>query len=250
MSRRTNKSEIQKAKKQKHNQQKQEHRAQPLLDRKEPTIFQREKILIVCEGTNTEPSYFRQFHLPNAVIEKMEVVGTGYNTLSLVEFAEKLKNSKYPDYEVWCVFDADPKPGNPQQLVNFTNAIKKAEALGYNVAYSNQAFEYWLILHFEDHQGTPMHRDLYYNKINKHIKLINKKAIYDKNSKTVTEDIFNILLGIDNKTKKSRQTLAIERASKIYNGHDHKNPEKEESSTTVFKLVVKLNNKDITEYDQ
>lgn len=42
-------------------------------------------ILIVCEGENTEPSYFEQFKLTSATI-----IGEGYNAVSLVKQAEKL----------------------------------------------------------------------------------------------------------------------------------------------------------------
>ena len=229
------------ANKKRHNEEKQNRRIAPVLERAEEARIQREKILIVCEGKNTEPSYFKQFRSPTTTIETLKIVGEGYNTLSLVERAEYLHNDTYSDYQVWCVFDADPKPDNPQQLINFNNAIKKAESLGYNVAYSHQAFEYWIILHFEDHQGGAMDRNLYYEKINKYLIAINPKAYYDKDSKIITEQIFNILLGIDSKIGKSRQNIAIERANKIYDRYDHLNPATEESSTTVFELVKKLN---------
>lgn len=54
--------------------------------------------------------------------------------------------------EIWCVFDADPKPSNPSQIMNFNSAIMLAEKQKFFVAYSHQAFEYWLLLHMDDHQ--------------------------------------------------------------------------------------------------
>ena len=229
------------ANKKRHNAEKQKRRIAPGLARAEEARPQREKILIVCEGKNTEPSYFKQFRSSTTTIETVKIVGEGYNTLSLVERAEYLHNETYSDYQVWCVFDADPKPDNPHQLINFNNAIKKAKSLGYNVAYSHQAFEYWIILHFEDHQGGAMDRHLYYDKINKYLAAINPKVVYNKDNKIITADIFNILSAIDPKTGKSRQEMAIERANKIYdNKGDNSNPAKEESSTTVFKLVNRL----------
>jgi RloB-like protein len=119
--------------------------------------------------------------------------------------------------------------------------IAKAALLGYQVAYSHQAFEYWLLLHFEDHQGGAMDRKLYHDKINKHLINLNFKSHYDKNQKNIDKKLFNILLGVDEKTGKSRQVLAIERARKIYERLDHSNPAQEESSTTVFQLVNRLN---------
>ncbi|MBF9019024.1 MULTISPECIES: RloB family protein [unclassified Oceanispirochaeta] len=50
---------------------------------------------------------------------------------------------------------------------DFNTAITNAESYGFKVAYSNQAFEYWLILHFNDHQGGSIHRDSYNSIINK-----------------------------------------------------------------------------------
>ena len=44
----------------------------------------KKRILIVCEGEKTEPNYFLCFRVSSAVVE---VVGEGYNTVSLVERA-------------------------------------------------------------------------------------------------------------------------------------------------------------------
>lgn len=81
-----------------------------------------------------------------------------------------------------------------------------------------------------------MHRDDYDSKINKLLKPYNLK--YDgAKSKIITEGIFELLEGIDEKTKKERKIIAIERAKRNLNHFDHSNPAKEESSTTVFRLV-------------
>lgn len=114
-----------------------------------------------------------------------------------------------------------------------------AEANNFGVAYSNQAFEYWIILHFDDHQGGGMHRDDYDDKINKLLKPFN--LAYDgKKSKVITDDVFELLDGIDEKTQKERKALAIHRAKRNYKKFDHSNPAEKESSTTVFKLVEEL----------
>ncbi len=209
--------------------------AEPLLQRNEPTKNVRPTILIVCEGENTEPSYFRQFKLSSATIIP---VGEGYNTVSLVKRAEFLSNQKVYD-QVWCVFDADPKADNPKQTENFNNAIKLTEKCGFRVAYSNQAFEYWIILHFDDHQGGGMNRSDYHTKINSYLKSFG--LTYEGNdSKIITDEIFEVLEGVDMKTGKERKTIAIERAKRNYNRFDHTNPANEESSTTVFRLVEEL----------
>ena len=210
-------------------------RAEPEIARPAPELSVIPSILIVCEGMNTEPSYFNQFRLSAATVTP---VGTGSNNVSLVKKAAQLKKDGKFD-QVWCVFDADPKPDNPKQAQNFNAAIALAEKYKFGIAYSNQAFEYWLILHLEDHQGGGMHRSLYNKKINKLLKPLGVQ--YDGNgSKIVSEELFNVLDGIDDKFGARRINLAIKRASRNYNHFDHANPAKEESSTTVFKLVEEL----------
>lgn len=226
-----NKRAEQIAAKQKNREQlKAQRRKEPNLERPIAILTEKPSILIVCEGENTEPSYFNQFRITSA---KVKSVGEGYNTISLVNRAIVL--AQHGNYDqIWCVFDKDDFLDN-----DFNAAIKIAEANNIGVAYSNQSFEYWLILHFNDHQGGGMHRDDYNDKINELLKPFN--ISYDGNgSKLIEEDFFELLDGIDIKTSKKRLDLAIIRAERNYNQFDHINPAKEESSTTVFRLVREL----------
>ena len=84
-----------------------------------------------------------------------------------------------------------------------------------------------------------MHRKNYNDKINSLLKPFG--IIYDGNgNKIISEDFYKILDGKDEKTKEKRVKLAIKRARRNYNNLLHTNIAKEESSTTVFKLVEKL----------
>ncbi len=226
-----NKKAEQIAAKQKHRDQlKAQRRAEPILERPVAELTAKPSILIVCEGENTEPSYFNQFRLSSA---KVTPVGEGYNTISLVNRAIELSQQAGFD-QVWCVFDKDDF--NEQ---DFNDAIQIAKSNSFGVAYSNQAFEYWFILHFNDHQGGGMHRNDYNDRINSLIKPY--KVKYDGNgSKIVEEDFFELLDGIDEKTKNKRVDLAIARAERNDRQFDHTNPAREESSTTVFRLVQEL----------
>jgi hypothetical protein len=210
-------------------QLKNNRRNEPMLERGEPFLAEKPTILIVCEGEVTEPSYFKQFRLSSATIKAM---GEGYNTISLVNRAFQLATQASYD-QVWCVFDKDDFPD-----VDFNNAISKAEANKCEVAYSNQAFEYWIILHFTDHQGGGMHRTQYCTKINSLLKPF--RLSFDCDKKEITEEIFELLEGYDEKTKKERKISAIERAKRNYKNGDNSNPAKNESSTSVFKLVEEL----------
>lgn len=203
---------------------------EPIFERAAPTKEEKQTILIVCEGGNTEPSYFNQFRLTSATIK---AIGKGYNTVSLVEQAERLQE-KYQCDQVWCVFDKD---SNSSQ--NFNTAIDSANTLKFGIAWSNQAFEYWFILHFEDHQGGAMNREDYNDKINKYINPFG--AVYDgESNKKVTDKFFNLMCGTDPITGNARTALAIARARRNLAFHNPANPATAESSTTVFMLVEEI----------
>ncbi|MBK8492787.1 MAG: RloB domain-containing protein [Saprospirales bacterium] len=228
-----NKKAEQKEKKKKHlktlRAAKARRRGEPVLERSKPTRTPKPTILIVCEGAKTEPSYFRQFRLTSATIK---AVGEGYNTLSLVSRAEELMQQDEYD-QVWCVFDKDDFAEE-----DFNNAIAKAEAKGMQVAYSNQAFEYWIILHLENHQGGAMDRSQYVGKINDYLSKMGES--FDADSKEITAEIFSILQGLDPQSGSVRRDLAILRAKINFDRFDHSSPAKEESSTAVFLLVEEI----------
>jgi len=79
---------------------------------------ERKYFLIVCEGEKTEPNYFRHFKnkLPKHLLNTVELIGEGDNTLNVVKKAVSLKSDRLedpinPKYdEVWAVFDKDDFP--------------------------------------------------------------------------------------------------------------------------------------------
>lgn len=184
--------------------------------------------MIYCGGKNTEPSYFRKLRLPNVYIEKK-----GLDPLRLTRQVIKLMElSKYDEY--WVVFDKDEYSDQ-----DFNQAIQLADQNRIRVAYLNQAFEFWLLLHFQDHNGSKLNRSEYGNKLCKFLSPLG--AEYDsKRTKIVNEQLFEILDSEDTQTGKIRILQAITRAKKIFNKLDHLSPAKEESSTTVFMLVEEL----------
>jgi len=174
----------------------------------------RTRILIVCEGMKTEPNYFRSFRV-NARIEIEPASG---NTLSLVRRAEELAEGDTFD-QIWCVFDRDSFPPG-----NFNNAIFAARAKGFRVAYTNEAFELWYMLHFNYHTSA-LSRTQY-----EPILTRNLGRKYRKNDSTMYT------------TLKSMQQAAITNAEGLisYYGVKH-NPEVDNPSTTVHELVIELN---------
>lgn len=197
---------------------------------KEPALLKAEgkrplqkKMLIVCEGKNTEADYFDKFHIPGITIVP---VGTGLSTSKLVREVEsikalQLKRKKLKKFdEIWVVFDKDDNK-------DFEDAIRLALSLKYKVAYTNQAFEYWFVLHFVDHQGSAMPRTDYADVINKHLK--SRGAEYDPKSKHVSDDMFDILLAF--------LQNAYDRATRILAYKKKERQEYEESVTTVHTLI-------------
>jgi hypothetical protein len=107
---------------------------------------ERRRVLIVCEDSKSSCYYFKSFPVDEQRIE-IDVVGTGMNTDSLVQEAVKkidqaAKNrQRYSD--VWCVFDHDNFP-----LANYARAFQLAKNNNIKVAWANEAFELWYLLHY------------------------------------------------------------------------------------------------------
>lgn len=198
------------------------------LKRKTFAIQEKRTIYIYCGGKNTEPSYFRKFRLANVTVSY-----DGKDPLTLTrQLIQFKKNSKFDEY--WIVFDKDEFSND-----DFNLAVQLAKHNKINVAYSNQAFEYWLLLHFLDHNGSKLDRREYGPRLTKF--LAPKGVEYDyKGSKMIDESFFEILDSIDSNIGKIRVSQAIARAKKIFDKYDHNNPAEEESSTTVFMLVEEL----------
>ncbi len=158
----------------------------------------KQSFLIICEGSRTEPNYFRSFKLSSACIRDIE--GSGFNTLSLVDEAIRVKNlahhcgSSYD--QVWCVFDKDDFPAD-----NFDNAIKKASANKIKVAYSNQSFELWYLLHF-CYWNSSLHRSEYTSRLDGYLGIP-----YKKNDTEIHAKLKERQNNSDKKCQKTLRTL-------------------------------------------
>jgi len=184
--------------------------------RKVNTREVRQRFLIVCEGEKTEPNYFKSFRVPKDVIQ-IDVKGVGENPSKLVDSAKELNNRE--DYDqVWCVFDRDD-----WLVQDFNNAIQNAEHQNFKVAYSNEAFELWYVLHFE-FLNTGIPRSDYCKKLNY---LLDRK--YKKNSEQIYDELIE------------KQAIAIKNAKKLFKQYESHNPVQDNPSTTVHLLVEELN---------
>lgn len=205
-------------------------------------------ILIVCEGKNTEPSYFG-FYKALIPSVQLEIDGAGKGHQALVDYTKRMfKRSDY--HQIWCVFDREDE--RAVSIKQFNNAVSSALQSGFMVAYSNQTFEYWLLLHFNNHQGAALSRDTCSEKLNDALKLLTKGQLsYDyKGDKKISEILFKLMRAIDPTHPKELtfQQQALQRAETIHQAHlngalgtDPASPATQESSTTVYQLVNELN---------
>ena len=121
------------------------------------------RFLIVCEGTKTEPHYFEAL-INNFIsaVREVKIEGEGRATVALVDRTQEIKmelehkNAMSFD-RVWIVFDKD-------DFNDFNDAIKKAHKLGFQSAWTNEAFELWYYLHFE-YLDTGISREAYIDKL-------------------------------------------------------------------------------------
>ena len=99
------------------------------------------RILIVCEGRETEPNYFRGLRDEEAVRQRFSVVvqkGKGGSCLVVVQQAidEQAKARVRGEHfdEVWCVCDVE-QAGQREQVIR---ARTQASQHGIRLALSNQ----------------------------------------------------------------------------------------------------------------
>lgn len=154
------------------------------LARKKARRAPYERILIVSEGSKTEPHYFGEIrayyrlHTANVQVQP-GVLGT--QPLQVVQYAEQLflkgdeaKQIQPRAFEqVYAVFDRDDHP-------TYHNALRKAAALdgklrsdlGQHITFravaSVPCFELWLLMHFQE-VLAPVHRNEVYQRLRQHL---------------------------------------------------------------------------------
>jgi len=147
-------------------------------------------LLVVCEDQNTEPAYIKTFeqHFPAHTLF-LEVAGVGRDPLGVVLAAiERRKNlaglTKREIDEIWVIFDKDDADFNQARIDRFNRAFATASENDFNVAWSNEVFELWFLLHFIDvNPATPLSRIIVYDKLKNSINnILGVEVIIDGHS--------------------------------------------------------------------
>ena len=112
----------------------------------------KKRILILCEGRETEPNYFNGLKRDKAQRNRLaalriEVYDSNKSTgKELVIQAKHLKTiarqEKNPYDDAWVVIDKDGYMKHP-------HAFDQARANKINIAFSSISFEFWFLLHYD-----------------------------------------------------------------------------------------------------
>lgn len=121
------------------------------LARRQASRASYERVLIVCEGSKTEPNYFcalvSDLELNSANVEIDG--GCDSSPKSIVEYAKRLyiaeKKTGNGFDKVFCVFDKDSHETYDDALICIQSMKPKGVFVSIN---SVPCFEYWLLLHF------------------------------------------------------------------------------------------------------
>ena len=196
--------------------------------------------LIVCEDESTEPYYFQKFKelFPEHTMF-LKTVGTGKAPLGVVEqsIIERdillQKSNKEIDF-VWAIFDKDDADENETTITNFERAFEIATAENINIAFSNEVFELWLLLHLKYiSPDQPIPRAEIYENLENSIREFNENFadfVYQHGKKEVVDVIYQI----------GDEKLAMERAWNLQAFHKKSLPIESNPSTKIHILVKEL----------
>lgn len=193
------------------------------------------RFLIVCEGTKTEPHYFEAL-INNYIstVREVTIEGEGRATVALVdrtlEIKTDLERKNAMSFDrVWVVFDKD-------DFDDFNEAIKKARKLGFQSAWTNEAFELWYYLHFE-YLDTGISRTAYIEKLEEAFR--SRMGDENFNYRKGNPDIYSML------QQYGREDLAKRFARQLRGLYTGTNYATHKPCTMVDKLVDELENSEL-----
>lgn len=215
-----------------------QERQKKQLERKKGRRAGYDRILIVSEGSKTEPNYFREIraayrlHTANVEVRPSEL---GTAPIQVVQYAQELfengdryKNIQRRAFEkVYAVFDRDDHDSYHDALALAASLDGKLkndakQQISFQAIASVPSFELWLLLHYEDIQA-PLHR----HEVMRRLKLYIPG--YDKGSSNAFE------------TTAKHLGLAIQRAQVLANRFSaHTEPEPFTAIVDLVKLLTTL----------
>ncbi len=191
----------------------------------------RDKFIILTNGEQSETNYFTILKSHKSIYD-VEVKFINADPIALVDNTEKLLHTAN---QVWCVFDIDYTYKENRLLP----ALKKARTTGVKIAYSNMAFEVWLISHFQKCEKYLEVKD-YAEILTKFLKQTGYAFEYNKSDEVALKKIFiprykeattNAKIVFQKRVKQFRETHNENAELPIWEWN---------SSTNIFKLIEAL----------
>lgn len=151
------------------------------MARKTKNLSVRDEFLILTNGKRSEKNYFETLRAYFKSIYKIKVVFLNDDPEGLIKHAIREKSNKN---RVWCVFDKDEFPKS-----KICQALSLATLNGIGIAFSNIAFEVWLIDHFQKCEAFKTASDLI-KELDKILKTEGYTEGYSKKDKEIIEKVF------------------------------------------------------------
>jgi RloB-like protein len=142
-------------------------------------VNSKKTFIIFCEDGAVEPAYFDLFkredvHISAFGNKKQHHAQVDYATeyfrksdlIELDKFGQEILKID-EGAQVWCVFDRDKEPNDGKDTA-FNDSINNANSKGIKTAWSNDDFELWILLHFEDvdpKNAENLYRNKYYERL-------------------------------------------------------------------------------------
>ena len=191
------------------------------------------RFLIVSEDTKSSTDYFKALIKEvQAACSGSEVIGIakdsvvegyGMSTSRLLEEAKSIRSRRQISFDrCWLVFDKD-------DFSDFNRAIREATDAGFEVAWSNESFELWYLLHFR-YQNTAIPRDKCTKALEAEIQKCKPSFRYDKGSSSM----HSILAELGD------QSQAIKNADRLQKNYQDTDYSRHNPCTYVYQLIKEI----------
>ena len=151
------------------------------MSRTQKHLQVRNKFYILTNGKETEKNYFNLIKSKKSIYD-VKIEYHNEDPYKLVEYGTSLKSAN----QVWCVFDID----NTVEEGSLIRAIELANNNSVQIAFSNIAFEVWLLSHYSKVERTMNNKELI-KEMNKLLKCkLNTSIEYDKSDKELLNKYF------------------------------------------------------------
>lgn len=195
--------------------------------------------IIFCEDRASEYVYLRHFETSkikiNFQLEQKQRVDLINNAIiycrdnGFIEYRDNEPFCKDNGPQIWCIYDLDRNLINESENLringHFDISITAGKNCGFNIAWSNDNFELWILLHFEDIDPSLIenkNRSAYYERLTSILKNIPEQS--DELIQALTHPTFEYKAGLKSEKKfsnvvmpllKDKIRIAIERAKRL-----------------------------------